>query len=366
MKSQVPVDDADPRRTTVRDWLREHPDPTPRQLADAGYVAPHWPVPWGQGADPMTQLIIEDELQRHAVKVPLNPNGVLFTGPSLLIGGTAEQQQRYLPPMLAGEEMWCRLYSEPDAGSDLTAIRSRAQRHGDVFVVNGWKLWAPLAQSAVLGGLLVRTGGKPGDADGLTYIVCPMDTPGITIRRVRDMAGGSRFNEIIFDDVELPAENVVGDVDAGLVVADSRHHFERVSFARGVSFGLGAAASDLLNFAKDRQIVRDPQTRDRVAQAWTQSEILRLLAISVAGSRARGCDTDLVERARKILLERHGRDLGLLSCDLLGAQGTLGPEPGDASSTTWYNAFLGAPAITLGAGTTELQLDALGSRLLGL
>lgn len=366
MTSQVPVDDDDPRRVAVRDWLTEHPNPSPRDLADAGLIMPHWPAPWGQDADPMTQLIIEDELQRAGVKVPLNPNGLLFVGPSLLIGGTEEQKARYLPPMMAAQEMWCRLYSEPDAGSDLTAIRTRAERKGDAFVINGWKLWAPLANAAVLGGLLVRTSGKPGDEDGLTYIICPMDTPGVTVTPVRDMAGGSRFNEIVFDDAELPVANVVGEIDKGLVVAQSRHTFERVSYARGLIFGNGPAFGDFLRYLKARGPVGDAVMRDRITKAHIESELLRMMPFSIAAARAQGRDTDLAERARKILLERHGRSASTLANDVLGADGTLTPDPKDTARAPWYNAFIGAPTVTIGAGTTEIQLEELGHRLLGV
>lgn len=366
MPSSIPVPDADPRRQAVRAWLAENPEPTPRALADAGLVAPQWPAPFGRDADPEYQLIIEDELLQAGIAVPLNPNGVLYTGPSILLGGTPEQQARYLPPMLSAEEMWCRLYSEPDVGSDLSAIRTRAEQRGDVFVVNGWKLWAPLAQLAALGGLLVRTCGKPGDQHGLTYLVVRMDSPGITVRPVRDLAGGYRFNEISFDDVEIPAENVVGEVDGGMDVADSRHRFERVTLARGAAFGNGPNARDLLAHIASGGTPLDPLLRPRLVQTYMDSEVLRMMAISIAGSRSLGQDTDLAERARKILLERHGRDLGIAANDVLGPAGMLLPDPSAPGDLLWHNMFQSAPTITIGAGTTEVQLEELGNRLLRL
>ncbi|HKS46995.1 MAG TPA: acyl-CoA dehydrogenase family protein [Amycolatopsis sp.] len=364
MTNAIPVKDEDPRRQAVRAWIADHPDPSPRTLADAGLVAPQWPVPWGRDADPESQLIIEDELQRAGIAVPLNPNGILFTGPSLLLGGTPEQQARYLPPMLSGEELWCRLYSEPDVGTDLSAIRTRAERRGSVFVVNGWKLWAPLAQAAVLGGLLVRTNGQPGDRDGLSYLICPMDSPGLSVRPVRDLAGGYRFNELSFDNVEIPVANLVGEQDQGLAVAESRHHFERVSTARGAAFGNGPTARDLVEHCARRAGQVDPLVRPRLVEAYLDSEILRMMAISIAESRSLGRDTGLAERARKILLERHGRMLGMLACDVLGAGGMLVPGHAEAEEQLWHNAFLSGPSITIGAGTTEIQLEELGDSLL--
>lgn len=365
MISAIPVPDNDPRRQSVRDWLGEHPAPSARDLVEAGYAAPHWPEPWGKGADAMTQLVIEDELQRAGVSLPLNPNAILFTGPSLLLGGTDEQRARYLPPMLAAEEMWCRLYSEPDAGSDLAAIRTRGERRGDVFVINGGKLWAPLAQIAVLGGLLVRTGGKPGERGGLTYLICPMDLPGITLNRVRDLAGGYRFNELFFDNVEIPVQNLVGVENEGIVVAESRFHYERVTTARGAAFGNGPGAPDLIEFIKHEGIELDPIMRDRVATIYGDSEILRAMAISIARSRQLGYETEPTERARKILLERHGRSLGFLAGDLTSGGGGIVPDSDNAAEMFWHNAFLSAASITIGAGTPEIQLEELGDILLG-
>lgn len=363
MRTVLPVADDDPRRQAVRAWLAEHPEPTPRDLVDAGLAAPHWPAPWGQDADAATQLIVEDELQRAGVSVPLNPNGTAYTGPSLLLGGTPEQQARYLPPLLSGEEMWCRLYSEPDVGSDLSGIRTRAERRGDVFVVNGWKLWAPLAHAAALGGLLVRTSGDPGDRHGLSYLVCPMDLPGLTVRRVRDLAGGYRFNELTFDNVEIPVANLVGGLDEGLAVAEARPHFERVTTATGAAFGNGPNARDFARYCAENVEV-DPLVRPRLVDTYLDGEVLRMMAISIADAQALGKSTTVTERARKILLERHGKALGVLACDVLGSGGMLVPEQGTPAQL-WHNMFLSGPTITIGAGTTEIQLEDLGTELLG-
>lgn len=362
--SAIPVDEQDPRRRAVRAWLAEHPDPSPRELAEAGYVAPHWPAPWGQSASPMTQLVIEEELQRAGARVPMNPNGILFTGPSLLAGGDRSQQDRYLPPMLAADEMWCRLYSEPDAGSDLTAIRTRAELRGDVYVVNGSKLWAPLAQASAFGGLLVRTSGSPGDAGGLTYLICPMDAPGLTQRPVRDLAGGFRFNELFFDDVELPVANLVGAHDEGLTVALARSHYERFTTARGAIFGNGPSAADLVAHVSRTDTPLDAETRRRLVQARIDSEVLTYMAITSAAANEAGHDTRLSERARKIMLERHGRELGFLAGDIFAAQGTLIPAADNAAAMAWHNTFLSAPTVTIGAGTTETQLEELARLLL--
>ncbi|HRB04930.1 MAG TPA: acyl-CoA dehydrogenase family protein, partial [Ilumatobacteraceae bacterium] len=150
MDFQLPADD-DPRRLAIREWLAVNPAPTGAQLAQAGYVVPHWPAPWGLGADPIHQVIIDDELNRAKVRRPTNPIGIGWAGPTLLFAGTPEQHQKYLPALLSGEEFWCQLFSEPGAGSDLANLGTRAVRDGDEFVVNGQKIWTSGAQYAKYG-----------------------------------------------------------------------------------------------------------------------------------------------------------------------------------------------------------------------
>ena len=146
MDFELPADD-DPRRAEVRDWLADHPRPSGRQLAEAGLVAPHWPAPWGLDADPIHQLVIDEELRRAGVRRPVNPIGIGWAGPTLLHAGTDEQQERYLLPLLAGEEIWCQLFSEPGSGSDLASLSTRAVRDGDEWVVNGQKIWTSLGHA---------------------------------------------------------------------------------------------------------------------------------------------------------------------------------------------------------------------------
>src|SRR5690606_25127806 len=153
---ELPPDD-DPRRQELRRWLAEHPAPSGRELAEAGLVAPHWPRPWGLDADPVHQLVIDDEPRRAGVARPVNLIGIGWAGPTLLLAGTPEQQARYLPPLLSGDEVWCQLFSEPGAGSDLASLTTRAVRDGDEWVVTGQKIWTSLAHAASFGILIART-----------------------------------------------------------------------------------------------------------------------------------------------------------------------------------------------------------------
>src|SRR5947209_19097962 len=153
MDVDLPPED-DPRRAEVRRWLEEHPTPSGRDLVEAKYVVPHWPPPWGMDAEPELQLIIDDELRRAGVRRPINPIGIGHCGPVILLHGDEEQKQQYLPPMLAGEDIWCQLFSEPGAGSDLANLRTQAVRDGDVYIVNGQKIWTSLAEIAKSGSLI--------------------------------------------------------------------------------------------------------------------------------------------------------------------------------------------------------------------
>ncbi|MGH9097319.1 MAG: acyl-CoA dehydrogenase family protein, partial [Acidimicrobiales bacterium] len=170
--------DGDPRRASVRSWLAEHPKPSAPELAEAGYVAPHWPRPWGMAADPETQLIVDDELKRAVIKRPTNTIGIGWAGPTIIRAGSEEQKDRYLGPMLSAEEIWCQLFSEPGAGSDLASLTTRAEQDGDEWVVNGQKVWTSGGQHANLGMLLARTDPEVPKHQGITYFAFEMIQPG--------------------------------------------------------------------------------------------------------------------------------------------------------------------------------------------
>jgi alkylation response protein AidB-like acyl-CoA dehydrogenase len=206
---ELPPDD-DPRRLEVRAWLAEHPSPTGRELAEAGWVAPHWPAPWGRGADPLTQLVVDEELSAAGVRRPVNPIGIGWAGPTILHAGTPEQQARYLPGILSGQEIWCQLFSEPGAGSDLASLTTRAVRDGDSWVVTGQKVWTSLAHFSRYGILLARTDPEAPKHAGISYFVCPMDLPGIEVRPLVEMTGEHMFNEVFLDEVRRRASTWSG------------------------------------------------------------------------------------------------------------------------------------------------------------
>jgi len=363
----LPGDD-DPRRTRVRQFLADNPRPTGEELARAGFVAPHWPEPYGLDADPVEQLIIDEELAAAGVSRPQNMIGIGWAGPTLLHAGTDEQQARYLPPLLSGEELWCQLFSEPGAGSDLASLTTRAEQDGDTWVVNGQKVWTSFAQFAQFGILIARTNPDAPKQQGISYFICPMDTPGIEVRPLIEMTGEHLFNEVFLTDVRIPAENLVGEVNRGWELAKVTLANERVSLSSGGAlWGRGPAAPDLLDIVRKKGRLADPVLRQRAAQLHIESELLRLIRLRTVTARIKGEQPGTEASIRKILADEHGQKIMGLAKDLAGAGGMLGDRgPLGEPVDLWEYGFLFAPALTIGGGTGEVQRNILGERVLGL
>jgi 3-oxochol-4-en-24-oyl-CoA dehydrogenase len=359
----------DPRRLAVRDWLTANPEPTGRQLAEAGYVAPHWPEPWGLDADPIHQIVVDEELAAAGVKRPSNQIGIGWAGPTILHAGTEEQKQRHLFPLLAGEEIWCQLFSEPGAGSDLANLGTRAVRDGDEWVVNGQKIWTSLAHHSAFGILIARTDPDVAKHQGITYFICPMDAEGIEIRPIIEMTGGHTFNEVFLTDVRIPDVNRVGDVHGGWSLAKVTLGNERVSLSSGGAlWGMGPAASDLLDEVRSGGGCNDPVVRDRLAQLHVEAELLRLIRLRTVTARIRGEQPGPEASIRKILADEHGQRIMELAKDLAGAHGMLEHQRagGEPDLWGWHFGYLFAPALTVGGGTGDVQRNIVAERVLGL
>ena len=358
----------DPRRAEVREWVNQHPRPSGRELAEAGYVAPHWPRPWGLGADPIHQLSIDEELKNAGIRRPANPIGTGWAGPTLLHAGTPEQQERYLFPMLSGEELWCQLFSEPEAGSDLAALRTTARRDGDDYVVNGQKVWTSLAHTSRFGILLARTGGENMGRAGISYFICPMDAPGVEIRPLVEMTGVHTFNEVFLTDVRLPAANLVGEEGAGWDLAKVTLAQERVSLSgEGALWGRGPTHDDLLDAVRAGGGCPDGVMRDRLTRVWVEGEVLRALRLRSLGARVAGKPAGAESSVAKALADEHGQRLMGLAKDLAGPAGMLaGPGPLGSDDPLWHYGFLFSTALTIGGGTSEVQRNIIGERVLGL
>ncbi|MBW3537114.1 MAG: acyl-CoA dehydrogenase family protein [Actinobacteria bacterium] len=362
----APADD--PRRLKVREWLNAHPRPSGRDLAEAGYVAPHWPPPWGLAADPIHQLIIDEELREAGVRRPANPIGTGWAGPTLLHAGTPAQQERYLFPMLAGEELWCQLFSEPEAGSDLAALRTTALRDGDDYIVNGQKVWTSLAHTARFGILLARTETDTKGPAGISYFICPMDAPGVDIRPLVEMTGAHTFNEVFLTDVRLGPEHLVGEEGGGWALAKVTLAQERVSLSgEGALWGRGPTHDDLLEAVREGGGLRDAVARDRLVRIWAEGEVLRALRLRALGMRVAGKPAGPESSVAKALADEHGQRLMGLAKDLAGPFGMLaGPGPLGSEDALWHYGFLFSTALTIGGGTSEVQRNIIGERVLGL
>jgi alkylation response protein AidB-like acyl-CoA dehydrogenase len=377
----LPGDD-DPGRLAIRQWLADHPSPSGRQLAEAGYVVPHWPAPWGMGADPLTQLVVDEELRRAGVHRPINPIGIGWAGPTLVYAGTKEQQDRWLWPILSGEEFWCQLFSEPDAGSDLASLTTRAERDGDEWVVTGQKVWTTFAHMAKYGILLARTDPEAPKHQGISYFVCPMQSPGIEIRPLVDMTGEHAFNEVFFNEVRIPADHLVGRVHGGWELAKVTLGNERVSLSgEGSLWGNGPTAGDLVDEVRAAGGAPTPVLRQRLVDVWAEGEILRVLRLRTVSAVLAGKAPGPEASVRKAIADAHGQHVLDLGRDLAGLHATLestaptagwgmGAAAGSVAprwdGRSWARGFLFSPALTVGGGTSEVQRNIIAERVLGL
>jgi Acyl-CoA dehydrogenases len=367
--------EAESYREGVRSFLAEHapdghfPADWNRQLAQAGYVAPHWPSPWGRDASPIEQIVIDEELRAADAPRPMNPIGIGWAGPTLLVAGSPEQHQRYLPGLLDGSEIWCQLFSEPGAGSDLASLSTRAERDGDEFVINGQKVWTTLAHVAQYGILLARTDPDAEAHKGITYFVVDMRSPGIEVRPLVQMTGTHEFNEVFFTDVRVPVANVVGEIHDGWRLAKVTLGNERVSLSgEGALWGRGPTAMDVVNIVRGHGGVEDPITRQRLAQLYIESEILRLIRLRTVSATVRGMEPGPEASVRKALSDEHGQHVMEMAIELAGTGGLLtdaGPF-GDGAGGMWTYGYLYSRALTIGGGTSEVQRNILGERVLGL
>ena len=340
-----------------------------RRFAAAGYVVPHWPRPWGLDATPVEQLAIDEVARELRLPRPMNPIGIGWAGPTLLVAGTDEQRERWLPGILDGSEIWCQLFSEPGAGSDLASLSTTAVRDGDEYVVNGQKVWTTLAHVARYGILLARTDPNAEQHSGITYFVVDMRTPGIEVRPLVQMTGTHEFNEVFFTDVRVPAANVVGTEHDGWKLAKVTLGNERVSLSgEGALWGRGPTASDVIALVRSHGGASDPLMRQQCAALYIEAEVLRLIRLRTVSARVRGLEPGPEASVRKALSDEHGQHVMALAKELGGTHGLLadaGPY-GEADAMGWNYGYLYSRALTIGGGTSEVQRNILAEKVLGL
>jgi alkylation response protein AidB-like acyl-CoA dehydrogenase len=332
-------------------------------LYDGGWAGITWPKEYGgRSGTPMQQLIFTQEESRFAVATGIFVVALGMVGPTLIAHGSEAQKERFLAPMLRGEEVWCQLFSEPSAGSDLAGLRTRAVSDGaGGWVVNGQKVWTSGAHFSDYGILLARTDPDQPKHRGITYFIVDMRSPGIEVRPLKQINGASHFNEVFLTDVYLPAERVVGEVNMGWSVAITTLANERTA----IGGGGGVAFSDVLRLARNVERTGDTVIRQRLAQAYSRSEILRFLNLRLQTALSHGRIPGPESSVLKLAYSRHAAKTGDLSMALQGPAGAL--ANGHAADDGYWQAhFLGQFGVRIGGGTDEVQANVIGERALGL
>jgi alkylation response protein AidB-like acyl-CoA dehydrogenase len=358
--------DLGPESDTVREHIRSEveavaalPEGKRRHaLVDAGLFVPHWAEPWGRDAGPVEQLVIDEELKRAGLRRPHLAVGA-WAAPTIAVHGTREQQERWVRPTLVGEISWCQLFSEPGAGSDLASLSTKATRVDGGWSLSGQKVWTSLAADADWGICLART--NPGVAKhlGITYFVVDMNSAGIEIRPLKELTGNAMFNEVFLDDVFVPDDCVIGEVDGGWALARTTLANERVAMGSGTSFGGGVEA--LLALAASGGCV-DPVVLDALGALVAEAHSVALLGQRTTERALNGAAPGSESSVRKLLAAEHDQRVQEFGLSLLGGEGATA----DGSAAQWVFGFLANRCLTIAGGTSEVQRNVIAERLLGL
>jgi alkylation response protein AidB-like acyl-CoA dehydrogenase len=344
----------------LKDWSR--------QLHAGGYAGLAWPKAYGgAGATLMEQVIFNEEIARRKAPTPYNAIALGMVGPTLIEVGTEAQKQRYLAKMLTCEEIWCQGYSEPGSGSDLASLQTRAVQAGDTFVINGQKVWTSYAHDAAFCFLLTRTDTTVPKHKGLSCFIVDMHSPGVTIRPLKQITGEAEFNEVFFDNVRVPRENLVGELHNGWMVGIGLLMHERATTSILGQANMQVLVQELLELARQRKRHQEPVIRQRLAQLYTESEAVKYYGYRCLTKRLRGLPPGPEGSAHRLALTRLTQRAQELAMELEGPYAQL--MHGSAWAVqdgAWQFNFLRARSATIAGGTAEIQLNILGERVLGL
>jgi alkylation response protein AidB-like acyl-CoA dehydrogenase len=367
------------RETAFRDELRawfaaNDPGPEPsqegehyawrrdfqRRLYAGGWAAPHWPVEHGgRGATLTESAIFFEELGRARAPLPANVLGILLGGPTLMVWGTEEQKDRFLGPILSAEEIWCQGFSEPDAGSDLAALKTRAERDGDGWLVTGQKVWTSGAQHSKWCMLVARTDGDAAKHKGLTYFLMDMDQPEVQVRPLRQITGESEFNELFIEGARIADDHVVGGVGNGWKVALTTLMNERAGLAFFLQVRLRRLLDDLIGEAAERGLLDDDVAAERLGALHVKAEILRLTAYRGLTAIEKYGQPGPEGSLTKWMWSDANQELAQLAADLLGPEALV-------SGSRWGYELLRARGNSIEGGTTEILKNIVAERVLGL
>lgn len=369
-------------RVRLRTFLTEHhpgrgpKDPAERlawqkawlaTLFDAGYAGPSWPRAYGgMELSFARQVIYHEEYAKARVPGPLG-TGLGIAAPTIIKYGTAEQKERYLRPMLRGDAVWAQGYSEPEAGSDLSALRTTARRDDDEYVVNGQKVWNSAADIADIIFTLVRTGSPESRHQGISYLLIDAHAPGITVRPLRDLTGDAHFCEIFFNDVRVPVLNRIGEENGGWPLVRTSLGHERAAGAMNQAALYRRVLDELIELAHERGATADPLVRDKLADFEMRVRITRYTGMrTISDIMAKG-EPGPASSTSRLFIVTFEQDLHEFAVELLGTYGVLDRhDPHAVQRGRWVRGFLRTRASTIGAGTAEIQRNTIAEQILGL
>jgi len=355
---RAPQDPAD-RLQWQRDWAA--------LLVDEGFAAPSWPRQWGGMDLPLADQVVYHE-EFATVKRPPHPGpGISVVGPTIIKHGTDAQRERFLRPGLRGDIIWVQGFSEPEAGSDLPSLRTRAERDGDQYVVSGQKIWITNARNADWLFALVRTGTRESRQHGISYLLIDLSSPGVTVRPLRDMTGGSSFCEIFLDEVRVPVENLVGAENEGWKIARTSLGHERSTAGVAQGMRYRRIVDELHALAAELGRSSEPNVRQQLAAIEIDVRLIILNNTRTLSTVLAGSDPGPVSSIGRLMFTEFEKRLHELAVDLIGAPATLAPQdPHSVQRGRWVRGFLATRASTIGAGTAEIQRNTIAEQVLGL
>jgi len=358
-------DDSEHRFEYLRAWQKK--------MYEAGWVGISWPKEYGgRGATLMEQTIFIEEMARAAAPPLINVLGLSLLGPTLIAYGTEEQKQRFLQNILSADEIWCQGYSEPNAGSDLASLRTEAVLDGDHFIVNGQKTWTSFGHYADWCFAVVRTDPDAAKHKGLTYMLIDMRSPGVKVRPLKQMTGESEFNEVFFQNVRVPVENVVGKVNGGWEISIATLMFERGTLGASLQITFKRQIERLIELSRridhnGRPASEDSAIRQKLAQIYTEIEIFRLNQMRTLTRMARTGVPGPEGSIQKIFWSEMNQRMQQVAMEILGPFGQLTRESEYAvDHGQWAHAYLRSRGNTIEAGTSEIQRNIIGHFVLGL
>lgn len=359
-------EDEDERAMFRLDWERK--------LHAGGWSGINWPKDYGgRGATLVERAIFAEEMARVRAPEGLNIIGHNLAGTTILRHGTEAQKKRFLPKIISSEEVWCQGFSEPNAGSDLASVRTRAERRGDKFIVNGQKIWTSFAQYSQWCFALVRTDPDAPKHKGLSFLLIDMASPGISIRPLRQISGEREFNETFFDDVEVPVENIVGDINDGWRIAMTTLAYERgPEDALGRQIRFKQELDKLIETAAatrrgERSVIDDPLARQALARSITEVEIMRLNAVRTFSKYLKGEERGPDASILKLYWSHAAQRMYETAMDILGPTAPIaGSDPLSAAAGRFQLSYLQSKAFTIYSGSSEIQRNIIGERMLGL